>query len=402
MARTKWTILVYMNGANDLEEYGSLNINQMETIGSNESVNMVVQFKRIAGRYDTSNGDWSGTRRYYIRQDSDPRRVNSQLLAENTALDMGKKETLQDFVQWGIANFPAERYCLVLWNHGAGWRSQKLPKTTRARGFSYDDVTDSHIDTIQLPEAVDMGGGRRWDLLAFDSSLMQMAEVAYELRNSAQYMTGSEESPPGPGYPYDRIITRLMQNANMDGRELGQHIVAETNAAYTSIAYSTQWNIEPANDITQSLLDMSRVPELAPAVDALGSALRDAKNRFSNEISFARTQAENYAYRENRDLLHYINQLSEVPPGAAGPRVPDGAVQNAAQQVRAVLQAVIIAEQSGTGHPNSNGLAIFLPSPEEYNLTDIAQSDGFGQRYGALAFTRDAPNWQRFLIEGPR
>src|SRR5436309_1986144 len=33
LAPKKWTVLVYMNAANDLEKFGSLNMNQMEQIG---------------------------------------------------------------------------------------------------------------------------------------------------------------------------------------------------------------------------------------------------------------------------------------------------------------------------------------------------------------------------------
>jgi hypothetical protein len=161
--RRKWTILVYMNGANDLEEYGSLNINQMETVGSTNEVNMVVQFKRIANRYDSSNGDWSNTRRYVVARDSNFSNVNADsLISERDNVDMGQAQTLQEFVRWGVETFPADRYAIVLWNHGAGWRSAKTRAAANdvTRGFSYDDVTGSHIDTKDLPEAINID--RKW------------------------------------------------------------------------------------------------------------------------------------------------------------------------------------------------------------------------------------------------
>ncbi|MFA5480532.1 MAG: hypothetical protein WC337_10965, partial [Candidatus Muiribacteriota bacterium] len=42
----EWTIMIFMNGDNDLEAYGTYDINEMEMVGSNENVNFVVQFDR--------------------------------------------------------------------------------------------------------------------------------------------------------------------------------------------------------------------------------------------------------------------------------------------------------------------------------------------------------------------
>ena len=49
-------------------------------------------------------------------------------LSERNDLDAGKWQTLQEFVQWGISTFPADHYCLVVWNHGAAADDvQQLP-----------------------------------------------------------------------------------------------------------------------------------------------------------------------------------------------------------------------------------------------------------------------------------
>lgn len=153
------SFLVYMNAANNLEEFSGLNINQMETVGSTEGVNLLVQVKKFANRYDPGFTDWNdtATRRFLIRKDSDQSRIGSPVLLQKEGVDAGNAQTLQEFVQWGIRSFPAERYCLVVWNHGAGWRSVKdAGKATR--GVSYDDQTGNNINTIDLPAALDMGG----------------------------------------------------------------------------------------------------------------------------------------------------------------------------------------------------------------------------------------------------
>ena len=36
-------------------------------------------------------------------------------------VDSGSPQTLLDFIRWAKAKAPAERYALIIWNHGSGW-----------------------------------------------------------------------------------------------------------------------------------------------------------------------------------------------------------------------------------------------------------------------------------------
>jgi Clostripain family len=384
-----------MNGANDLEPYGILNMNQMEKIGSTDAVNIVVQYQRIKGRYDNTNGDWGNTRRYYITRDSDNNTISSTLLSESTA-DMGKAASLKEFIDWGLSTFPSEQYALVLWDHGAGWRAQKLPsnasKTTR--GFSYNDATKTHIDTIEMPQSLsnpNLNNGK-WDLLAIDCSLMQMAEVAYEIRDNARYIVGSEESPPGEGFPYDRFLGPLVQNPAMDPLTLGTRIINETYTYYG-----------PTADTTQSVLDASKLSALAPALDNLGTALWSTRTLYSNQIATARDSAEEYghgtsgytAYKDTLDFLRYLST-----PTLSTTYVSDASVQSAVTQLKNATQAAIVANVNGSGHPRSNGLSLFVSSISEFRSIDTTQANGFGQRYKELAIAKDAPNWKQFIEFG--
>ena len=374
----KWTVLVYLNAANDLEAYGTLNVNQLEQVGSNNDVNVVVEFKRIKGQYDASDGNWGGTRRYFVTRDSDITHVSSPILSDNNAVDMGAPQSLQDFIQWGRQTFPAEHYCLVVWNHGAGWRSVKLPQSTR--GVSYDDQYSTHIDTIQLPAALNVDGSHKWDLIALDASLMQMAEVAYEIRNTADFLVGSEESPPGTGYPYDKILRDLVASPTQSGKDLGVAFAQEMLAAN-----------DPTSDITQSVLELAKIETIAPALDNLGSALTTAQTTQATAIAAARDSSESYAYPENHDLLHFLQLLPTGSP----------AVRSAITQVQTAVSSALIWNGHAGAHPHSNGLAIFLPTPAEYQQIEIQQNQGFGQSYSLLALTQAAPHWQHFLTTGP-
>ena len=63
-----WTIMVYLDGDNNLEDAAIDDVNEMEMIGSSDEVNIIVQFDRIDS-YDETNGDWKDTRRFRIIQE---------------------------------------------------------------------------------------------------------------------------------------------------------------------------------------------------------------------------------------------------------------------------------------------------------------------------------------------
>ena len=126
-APAKWTYMVYMSADNNLEDEGILNLNQMEAVGSGGGLEIVAQFDRSPD-YDTTNGNWTDTRRFYVTQDSDPAIINSQMLQDMGEVDMGRMESLRDFIVWAVGNYTAERYYLDVWGHGGGWRD--------GRGFS--------------------------------------------------------------------------------------------------------------------------------------------------------------------------------------------------------------------------------------------------------------------------
>jgi hypothetical protein len=369
----EWTILVFMNAANNLEPDSVDDMNEMEQLGSTSDVNIVVQWKRIAG-YDSSNGDWRTTRRYYVTRDNDPDTVNSNLLLDmGTGVDMGNPNTLRDFLQWGVRSFPARKYMVVIWNHGAGWRAYRDRLNIFARGVSYDDNTGNHIRIWELPLALSVGV--KWNIIAFDASLMQMLEVAYEIRNLGDYIVGSEESPPAAGYPYHRILAPVISNPNIAVRDFAAQIVAQTINYY---------NPDSTDNITQSALDASQVENVAQKVDALAQVLLlTVAPSNATAIAAARDNAQAYAEYTFKDLWDYTEQLRSRLPSSQALIDAINGVQNA------LSQAVIAEAHSNRRVNRSHGLSIYVPRPSEFET-----------RYNLLAFAR-ATHWDEWLQAQP-
>jgi len=80
---SEWTIMVHMNGDNDLESAGINDFLEMASIGSTDEVNIVVQFDRISG-FSEDYDNWNTTKRYFITKDITPDNVNA-------TMDLGEK-----------------------------------------------------------------------------------------------------------------------------------------------------------------------------------------------------------------------------------------------------------------------------------------------------------------------
>ena len=120
----KWTFMVYLAADNDLEQFGIGDFNEMETVGSTADVQIIVQMDR-SPQYDASNGNWSDTRRFRVVKDVNTATISSPVVQNMGEVNMGAPQSLVEFVKWARQNYPAERYCLVLWDHGGGWKGEK-------------------------------------------------------------------------------------------------------------------------------------------------------------------------------------------------------------------------------------------------------------------------------------
>ena len=130
--------MIHVAADNNLEIAGLWDVNEMEGVGSSSDVNILVEIDRSAD-YAEDDGDWTETRRYYIQQDNDPNVITSPVMQELGETDTGDPNSVADFAIWGITNYPAQKYMLVLWDHGGAWISH-----------SSDEDTGNDIDLPEL------------------------------------------------------------------------------------------------------------------------------------------------------------------------------------------------------------------------------------------------------------
>jgi hypothetical protein len=367
----EWTIMVFGNGKNDLEPFLLKDLNEMEKIGSTDQVNIIVEAGRIAG-YDASDGDWKGVRRYRMTKDSDTRKVSSKVLADLGDKDMGAYQSVIDFAKWAKAAYPAKRYMLIFWNHGAGWT--KSGERIITKGISYDESSGNHINTPQMGLIMKALG--KTDVVGTDACLMQMAEVNYEIKDSVEYIVASEETEPGDGYTYDLFLGPVVAKPAMTAMEVGKAAVNGYANHYDGIDQG----------YTQSLVKASAMNQLPALTDAFGAAVMAA-----NEKALAKTSRDatiNFAYDENRDLYDFVRRV------VAGTKSDE--VKTKGQALMTFITGSLV-----THNRTRNDKGGYWSGPKEYTLAKgIAAyfpKASLGAGYTDLAWAK-VSKWDEFTL----
>lgn len=335
-----WTIMVYLDADNDLEFEGVNDFLEMSQVGSTNSVAIVVLFDRWAGSEgydDTSYGDWTDTKLFYVTKNLKPYAYNA--LENWGEKNMGDPQTLIDFINYTSRNYPAKHYALVLWDHGGGYY-----------GCCWDD--DSAGDNLDLSE---IRYALRYayenlhikiDLVGFDACLMGNIEVAYELRDYTDIVVFSQEYEPGDGWPYNGILGSLIENPNMSPADLAITIVNSYIDFYQD-PYSGDQNA------TMSAINVSYLELYTfAAINRVAGYLLRYYDQFSSAISYAMDNAETFYYSWQKDITHFFMLLRD--------EVSDSYLKTLLDEAIDKLNNSIIAYGHLAFHPNAFGLSAYI------------------------------------------
>jgi len=389
----KWTFMVYMAGDNNLDGAALRDIAEMARAGSTKDVNILVQLDRIEDNL---------TRRFRITQGGG---FKTDCIESFGDTNTGDPQILYEFVKWAVDNYPADRYALILWNHGSGWwedaksraagpasKKQRrrlfrqpvrypvpqgnisIPAPQEHRSICYDDTSDGDaLDNREL--RIVLAGicallGRKIDLLGMDACLMNMVEVAYQLRESVNVIVGSEIEEPFDGWPYAEILTRLTARPRQDAASLARWIVKSYLLSYKG----------KDETVTQSALDVSRIEEMTAKVDALSASLLAALETDSKLIEAAWRRSPRFYDDNYIDLACFAKSLRKKADAELQAKVVDLIAALKAGKGRAIIcQGKIGRQVRGTC-----GLSIYFPG------------DRINTAYRNLDFSGDC-KWIAFL-----
>jgi hypothetical protein len=360
-AQANWTFMVYLNADNNLDPFGLQDVNEMEAIGSSANMNIIVEIDRAN----------EGAKRYFITKDSNTNAITSKVLADMGEIDMGSYKELVSFVQFCKTNYPANNYCLDIWNHGAGWKSRNAGGYYK--GISYDDQSGNHITTPQLGSAMAQVKtilGKNCDVVCTDACLMAMIEVAYEIYPSATYFCASEETEPGAGYDYTLLLA-------------GADTLTPNAFAKKIVTAYAQTNSKSA--ACYSAMDLAKMPDVAAKLNAFGGAISVPAAAAS--VRTAKSKVKRFAMADYADLNHFAKLVSgkssassTKPPAAGGV-----AVAESTALMSAISSAVILNKMTG-GMKNAAGISVYIPQSSAATT------------YRSLALATAAPKWVTFVM----
>ena len=341
----EWLVLVFINGVNDLGLLGfaDKSVNDMEKVGSSDSMAVVVEYG-ILGQDGSPSRNVKfqrGSKTIYVTKDADTANITSPVIYSSNEADMGSAANLVRFVKRGVRKYPAKKVAVILWNHGGG-----------RLGISWDDVSKNHMEVDQLGKALGQIKallGRNIDVFATDACLMQMAGVAYEFKNSADVIVGSEEVIPGDSYPYDAFLTQMAANPGI-GSEAVARAMVDTYGSY----YVGQ-------PVTLSAI---RTSAMGGFVGLLNNWLgRVASDRQAFTVAAAQALVDSVykfpaadAAADSKDLYNYISKVN-AGLGIASP----GAKAAGVELQKYIKNNLVIRATRLPGMLDTHGLAIYIP-----------------------------------------
>ena len=322
------TLMIYLCGS-DLESENSMataDLNEMLHANLNDDkVNIIVE---TGGAKNWNNSVISNKTNQRYRVTSKGFVVLDKNVGKKSMVD---PNTLVDFIQFCAKNYPANRYMLILWDHGGGAIS----------GYGYDQTASGSMTLDKLNNALKKGGVK-FDFIGFDACLMATLETAVVTEPYADYLIASEESEPGTGWYYTTWLSELSKNTSISTVELAKTLIDD----FTDVSKKNY----PGCNTTLSVVDLAEFAGTVP----------DAFNDFSGEISKmlddndykqvadARADAREFGVSAKVNHIDVVDFASKVGGSKANALVK-------------ALKGCVKYNRTSVSMKNSNGLSIYFP-----------------------------------------
>ena len=206
------TIMVYMVGS-DLEtvnKVASCDIQEMMNAKYGDDIKIVLQTGG-AKKWWTKGIEGGKVQRFEVKT------------GEIIELDnLGKKnmtdyKTLSEFISFASKNYKAEKYTLVLWNHGGG-----IP-VGFGKEENYNNQMMSDINIKQALKKSDV----EFESIVMDACNMCTLEIAMAVKDYAKYMVAAESITAGVGMDYISWLNYMGKNSDASGSEYCELLVTK-------------------------------------------------------------------------------------------------------------------------------------------------------------------------------
>ena len=365
--QAKWTVMVYISGDNNLEDYVVKDI-ELELAPELSVSSTDIQVVALADRgpgYDTSYGDWQTTEFFHVKRGMKADLVNADSNWDAQyadELDMGDPQTLINFVAWTKANYPADHYALYFWGHGWNWHPDYVMQDDTTEVTQPDDATlDYHETQAAIPSLGFI------DVVGYDGCNMASIEIFNLWHGHATAVSSSQEYVGWDGIEYDQVIKALVANPNMTADQVA---IATSQSAI--------------NDKTWSAVAVdSRFTTLKNAVNDLAIALNSglAANRSKINRAFGATRSFWQAPMD-KDLYDMAYELNR--------NVTDLTIKARSVAVMNAFAGVVLHERHVNAYSDVHGITI-------YHISKASEKDSNYTYYRATIDFALQTAWDEFL-----
>ncbi len=354
----EWTYLFYCAADFD-NAYNPFN-NFAELVSSNDDINYIVFFDGEERRFS----EVPATGYYKVTEN------NRYVLLENLGeINMGSGDVLEDFINYGKQNFPAEKYILAFYGHGAGW----------AGACSDKDPVDDLLTCGEMSEAIRAAGNVNL-ILYTAPCLMGSVEATYQMKGCADYYIGSENTS---GFLFwlfmlNEMDNYLKTNSSLSVEDLARQIILQFSIA---IHQAPEYYTEYTDYFTMSAIDLSKSEELVVAFNEVAEYYKDHQAKFKQLVN-----PDDLSFFGSYCNLHKLLKTLEE-------NETDQAAKDLISETILCFNNCVVTEFHGDSCADFRGLNIWFPNSEYI--------DNYGIYYDPYGIGLDFKNdcsWEELLM----
>ena len=410
---TSWSIFVYGNADHNLTPGFLADIEEMKRAGGNENFNIVVlsDLDGSEASYIKNSGkclDKYGVKeehKYKVTRgvilDSDHKIV--EVLPEQNTDD---PHVLADFLDWGITNYPADRYGLVLWNHGGQWGGYGGDKDNGQKSYSRPNMKSPDIKDVVL-DVLAGHGLEKLDFLSFDTCLMGGAEILADIHQICDVYIACPEIDYGDGWDYTASLAYLKAFPDITNIEFAKKEVQFWGAHHSRSQSDRSYKFHAAYDMKYYGFYNNKLKAFTAAI------LSETKTISSYNVSILakiRREAIHFsnsgrAREGSADITKYID-LGYFAEEIA--KHFTGKLKTASLELVHAIKKMIIAKTAGSKSQKAVGLSIYYPIDGDANWTyssDVTMVYNSGteheinywQHLNFLKAEHGGDNWLKYL-----
>jgi hypothetical protein len=278
--------------------------------------------------------------------------ITSEVLEEFPNVQNNEyKEDLQNFLEWGVKEFPAKNHILVVAGHGMGISGLIGVTPAKMREALADGVKNANDKT---------GRDDSIDAVIFQSCFMGNLEAATELIDNTKVYIGSEDISYGmTGYQWDNILANVQESIDETGHfdvkqfayDYVEHFRVDDNDLFGK-KYNKGFD-------SVSATDMDKLPEL---LESFNDLLETCEKEGMGDNQLFKAVVEFQDPDTSNDFGTFIKNLKDsddVP--AAVKESADEALEIYEETIINNFHNIKIPSNHDLGINNKTGLTIWAP-----------------------------------------